>query len=117
MEEVAQRPAAMCVQPTTTAMLGRIVDHVAALAQGCQLVEGAIAWIVVEVCAGQHHFGPPALGQDVFRWTSHSSPSGAAPVEPLRIPPPPVPEMKDAFAMWPPTMLTDAACPFEANEA
>lgn len=51
-EEITQRPAAMRVQPATTAMLGCIVDHMTALAQGGQLVEVAVAGIVMNVRAG-----------------------------------------------------------------
>lgn len=116
MEEIAQRPPTMRVQPATTAMLGSIVDHVAALAQGCQLVEGAVTGIVVEVRAGQHHFGPFASCEDVLGWASHAPPLRTPPVEPLRVPPPPVPQMKDALAMRSPTMLANAPCPFEADE-
>ena len=98
-------------------MLRSIVDHVAALAQGGELVEGAVTGIVVEVRAGQHHFGPLASCEDVLGRATCAPPLRTPPVEPLRIPPPAISEMKDALAMWPPTMLANASCPFEADEA
>lgn len=117
MEEIAQRPPAMRIQPATTAMLGRIVDHVAALAQGCQLIEGAVTGIVVEVRAGQHHLGPLAANKNILGWTTYAPPLRTPPVEPIRIPPPAISEMEDALAMRPPTMLANAPCPFETDEA
>ena len=117
MEEIAQRPPAMRVQPATTAMLGRIVDHVAALAQSCQLVEGAVAWIVVEVGAGQHHLGPLAACQDILGRATYAPTLRTPPVEPLRIPPPAISEMENTLAMRSPTMFANAPCPFEADEA
>ena len=117
MEKIAQRSPTMRVQPATTAMLGRIVDHVAALAQGGQLVEGAVAWIVMEVGAGQHHFGPLAPCEDILGRASHAPPLRTPPVKPLCIPPPSISEMENTLAMRSPTMLANAPCPFEADEA
>jgi hypothetical protein len=42
----------MRIHPTSTAMLGAVVDHVAALAERGQLVKCAVAGVVIEVGAG-----------------------------------------------------------------
>ena len=76
VEQITQRSPAMRVHPSPAPMLGRIVDHVAALAERRQLVEGAVAvaGIVVEVGTGQHHGGPPAAGEQIVRPSPHAPP-------------------------------------------
>jgi hypothetical protein len=42
-------------------MFGTVMDHVASLAKRRQVVERAVAGIMVEVSTGQYHWRPSAL--------------------------------------------------------
>lgn len=71
----------MRVHPAATTMLGTVVDHVAALAERCQLVQRTVARVMVEMCAGEHHRCPFAYTEDVFRRPPTNTPTDAiAPV-------------------------------------
>lgn len=67
VEQIAERAPVMRVHPTPAPMLRTIVKYVAALAESRELVERAVAGIMVEVRAGQHHRRPSAVRQDVLR--------------------------------------------------
>ena len=71
-------------------VLGGIVEHVAALAERCELVKRTVARIMVKVRTGQDHRCPPALYQNVFRRPSHAPAPAIAPALPVPIPPPSV---------------------------
>ena len=51
-------------------------DHVA---ERRQLVEGAVAGIVMEVGAGQYHRGPPAAGEQIVGRSPHAPPLAVSP--------------------------------------
>lgn len=78
-------------------MLGVVMDHVTALAERGELVERAVAGIMVQMRTGQHHRCPCAVGQDVLGWASHQPALAVAPVQPTSIPPAAVAEVEDAF--------------------
>ena len=96
-------------------MLGPVVDHVAALAERCHLVERAVAGIVIEVRTGQHHRCPQPLNKYVLCGTSHTPPLPAAPAKPLAVPPPPISQMEDPLTMGATAMLASASCPNETD--
>lgn len=106
----------MRVHPAASAMLRRVVDHVAALAERRELPEVAIGGIVVEVRAGQHHGCPPAVQEDVLAWTLYPAPAAIAPMQTIWIPPPTVAQMEDPAPMRSAAVLAAAAGPLEADE-
>lgn len=63
------------------------MDHMASLAKRCQLIESAIARIVIEVRTRQHHRRPGTVLEDVLDWTPHPPPLTVSPVLPLAVPP------------------------------
>lgn len=115
VEQVAEGAPVMRVHPAPSSMLRTVMDHVAALAQRRQLVERAVAGIMVEVSAGQHHRRPGAESQDVFRGPSHASALAVAPAMPLPVPPSSIPQMEHPLPMRASTMLASAPCPHETH--
>jgi len=61
VEQITQRTPIVRVHPATASMLRSIVEHVAALAERCELVKRTVARIMIEVRTGQDHRCPPAL--------------------------------------------------------
>ncbi len=55
--QVADRAQAKDVPPALPSMLGRIVDHMAALAERREIAGHAVARIVIEMRAGEHDIG------------------------------------------------------------
>jgi hypothetical protein len=76
--------------------------------------ERAIAGIMVEVGAGEHHRRPGAVAQDVAGRSPHPSALAIAPVQLALIPPAVVTKMEDAFPVRASAML---AAPASADEA
>jgi len=114
VEQVADRAAVVRVHPAPAPMLGAVMDHVTTLAERGELVERAVAGVVVEVGAGQHHRRPGAVSQDVAGRSLHPPALAVAPVQPPPIPPAAVAEVEDAFPVRAAAML---AAPAGAHEA
>jgi hypothetical protein len=51
----------MRIHPAPASMFGTVMDHVASLAERCQLVKRAVAGIMVEVSTGQYHWRPSSM--------------------------------------------------------
>ena len=85
--QVAQRAKAKDVPPALPAMFGRVVEHVAALAQGGQIGGHVVARIMVEMRAGEHHIGRADAAQ--FEAIAHRDPSPArgSPAGCIAVPP------------------------------
>lgn len=96
--QVAQRPVAEAIPPALPAMLGRVVQHVAPLAQRREVRGRVITRIVIEMRAGQHDPRHPHLRQ---RNPQRRDPAtlGRSPASPLAIPPTPVAQMRHALQM------------------
>ena len=54
-EQIAQRAPAKGVHPAPAPVFGRVMDHVAPLAERSEVARPVVARIVVEVRAGEHH--------------------------------------------------------------
>ncbi len=115
VEEVTKRATVIRVHPAPAPMLGAVVDHVTALAERGELVERAVAGIVVEMCAGQHHRRPGAVSQDVAGRPSHPPALAITPAQPFLIPPAAVAEVEDAFPVRASAMLAAPAGAYEAD--
>lgn len=64
-EQVADRANPEGVEPPTPAMLGRVVDHVATLAERGGIPGAVIAGIIVQVCAGEEDAGDAEQGRRI----------------------------------------------------
>ena len=105
----------MRIHPAPAPMFRAIVDHVTPLAQCRQLVERAVARVVVKVRTGQHHRRPRTVHQDVLCRPSHASTLAIAPAMPLPVPPSSIPHMEYFLPMGAPAMLAASPCPHEAH--
>ena len=56
-EQIPNRAPHIRVAPARTPMLGGVMEHVAALAEGCEVPRAVAAGIVPVKTAGQHHAG------------------------------------------------------------
>jgi len=104
----------MRVHPTSPAMLRAVVNHVAALAERGQLVKRAVAGVMIEMRAGEHHRCPFAHMEDVLGRSTHTSTVAVTPIRPAFVPPASVAQMKDPLPMRTSAMLAASACPHEA---
>ena len=91
VEQIAERAPVVRVHPAPAPVLRAVVEHVAALAERRELVEGTVARIMVEVRAGQYNRRPSPLQQNVFPRPSHASTLAVAPVMPFSVPPSSIP--------------------------
>jgi len=114
VEQITQRTPIVRVHPATASMLRTIVEHVAALTERCELMQRAVARIMVEVRTGQDHRCPPSLQQDVLRRPSYAPALAIAPALPAPVPPPPVAKVEDLLPVRTSTMLAVSPCPHEA---
>ena len=57
--QIPQRPQPEGIPPALPAMLGRVMDHVAALAERFQVRRRTVARVMIEMRAGQHDVGHP----------------------------------------------------------
>lgn len=96
-------------------MLRAIVEDVATLAQRRELVERAIARIMVEVCAGQYHGRPGTILQNILSRPPHAPSSTAAPALPFTVPPSSIPEMKHSLPVRAPAMLAAVPGSYETH--
>lgn len=106
----------MRVHPTSTAMLRTVVNHVAALAERCQLVKRAVAGIMIEMRAGQDHRCPFSHLKDVLSRSTNTPAVAVTPIRPAFVPPASVSEVEDPLPMWAPAMFAASACPYEADQ-
>jgi hypothetical protein len=77
-------------------MLGRVVDHVAALTKRGQVARSVVGRIMVQVRAGDIHPGEPNDRGDVRTGNPDAASPSVAPLAAIGIPPAPVTKMEDA---------------------
>lgn len=106
----------MCVHPTSTAMLRTVVNHVAALADRDQRVQRAVAGVMVEMRAGQHHRRPFPDMEDVLGRPTNTSTIAVSPIRPAFIPPASVAEVEDPLPMRTPAMFAASSCLHEVDQ-
>jgi len=80
-------------------MLGRVVEHVAALAEGGEVVGGVVAGVVVEVRAGEDDVGGAHRSQREAAPDPGDPTAVRSPDLRPRIPPAPVAEMRNVAAV------------------
>lgn len=111
-------------------MLGRMVEHVAALAKRGQVAGPVVRRVVVEMSARQDHprhrqlrprsqASQPGLAgfeQDGWRQPSHPPTLAAAPGFALLVPPRAIAQVHDRLTMWPTTTLTAALGTSKADQ-
>lgn len=117
--QVAKRAQAKDVPPSLPAMLGRIVEHVAALAQCGEIARHVVPRIVIEMCTGQHHIGR-TNGRHVepsppLPPNCNPSATVRTPIPGIGIPPSPVTEMCDEAEMGSRAPFTARAGTIEAD--
>ena len=130
-EQVPGGPAAVRVAPPGPAVLGRVVQHVAALAERGEVARPIATRIVAEMAACQDHPGNRQAGngtEAVQAWlpclerigrgqAAHSPAAPVAPTTALGVPPPPVAQVDHRPAVWPPTTLARALRTLEPDMA
>lgn len=90
-------------------MFCRIMDDVASLAQGFEVAQCAVAWIMVEVRTGQHRLGGSNGCESDATVDRHPPAAIGSPAKVPGIPPASVAEMSDPTKMRPTAMLTSGA--------
>jgi hypothetical protein len=113
--QVAQRAQAERVPPALPAMLGRIVEHVAALAQRGEIARHVVPRIMIEMRAGQHHIGRADAGEVDAIADRDPPPPRRPPAPGACIPPAPVAEMCDEAPMRPRAAFAARAGTTEAD--
>jgi len=94
-------------------MLGRVVDHVAALTERGEVARRIVCRIVVEVRARDVDPRQPHHRRDVGHGCAYPSPAAIAPEAAIGVPPSSVAEVEHPSAMRTPAML---ALAFRAPE-
>ena len=90
-------------------MLGRVVEHVAALAQGGEVAWDVVPRIVIEMRAGEDDIGrADAAKREAIADRDPPAPL-RAPASRFGVPPAPVAEMRDEAAMRPCTLFAARA--------
>lgn len=86
-------------------MFGRVVDHVAALAERSEIARPIVGRVVVEVRAGDIDPRQPNRFGDICAWHADATSSPIAPLPAIGIPPPAIAEVEDTRPMRSPAML------------
>ena len=113
-KKVPQRADAERVPPSPPPMLGRVVDHVTALAQRREVGRGIIARIVVEVGTREHDVGGSRRVEDVGPEPDHPPPS-RSPGGNIRVPPAAVAQVDDVATVRTPAPLATRTGTTEPN--
>ena len=100
-EQVAYRLTTKESSPTTALMLGPIVVHVAALAEGGEVLGPVVRRVVIAVPGGQDYPCGPHPSEDIIGSDRQTDevPGSVTPGAFLPIPPATIAEMKDALPM------------------
>ena len=119
-KQVSQRlPAPKC-EPSPALVLGAIVKHVAALAEGSEVARAVVGRIVVEMRGGQDHSRRPYAGLKESGWLRRRAPqSSAEAVTPGLlglVPPATISQVADELPVRPPAALTPPLRTLEADD-
>ena len=103
--QVTQCAQAKDIPPALPAVFGRIVEHMAALAQCGEIARQIMARVMIEMRAGEHDIGRTDA-EHVEPFTNRDpSTTVRTPIAGIGIPPSPVAEMRDEAEMRPRTSL------------
>jgi hypothetical protein len=97
-------------------MFGRVVFHVAALAERGEVARRIVGRIVVQVRAGNVDPREPDNRHNVGTSNANAASPSVAPLPPISIPPPAIAKMKDACSMRAPAMLATAFGPTKPDQ-
>jgi hypothetical protein len=89
-------------------MFGRVVDHVAALAERSEIARPIVGRVVVEVCAGDIDPRQPNRFGDIRARHADATPSAIAPLPAIGIPPAAIAEVENARTVRSLAMLAPA---------
>lgn len=90
-------------------MLGRIMDHVAALAERAEVSGRAIAWIMIEVRARQHDIGHPDAREQEASLHRDTLAMVGTPARRIGVPPASVAKMRHSAKVRPMALLAAPA--------
>jgi len=115
--QVTQRSQPKGIPPALPAMLGRVVDHVAALAERFQVRWRTVARVMIEMRAGQDDVGHPNLRQ--CEAALHRNPFALvrSPARRIGVPPASIAEMCDPPKVRPTALLAAPAGTLEPDRA
>jgi len=113
--QIPQRSQPEGIPPALPAMLGRIVDHVAALAERLQVRRRAVARVMIEVRASQDDVGHPDPRQ--CEAALHRNPLALvrSPAQRISVPPSSIAEMCDPTKVRPTALLAAPAGTLEPD--
>ncbi len=115
--QIPQRAQPEGIPPALPTMLGRVVDHVAALAERFQVRLRTVARVMIEMRAGQNDVGHPDPCQ--CETGLHRNPLALvrSPARRLRVPPASIAEMCDAPKVRSTALLAAPAGTLEPDRA
>ena len=96
-------------------MFGRIVEHMATLAQCGEIARQVVARIVIEMCAGEHDIGRTDAEHVQPFANRDPSPTVRTPIAGNGIPPSPVAKMRDEAQMRPRASLATRTGTIESD--
>ena len=103
--QVTQCAQAKYIPPSLPAVFGRIVEHMAALAQCGEIARQVMARVMIEMRAGEHDIGRTDAEHVEPFANRDPSTTVRTPIAGIGIPPSPVAEMRDEAQMRPRTSL------------
>lgn len=68
------------VHPAPTTMFRTVISHVAALAECRQVTKRAVAAVMIEMRAGEHHWCPFAQANNILGWPTNAPTIPVAPI-------------------------------------
>lgn len=115
--QIPQRPQPEGIPPALPAMFGRIVDHVAALAERFEVRRRAVPRVMIEMRAGQHDVGHPDPRQ--CEAALHRDPLALvrSPARRISVPPASIAKMCDPPKVRPTALLAASARTLEPDRA
>ena len=113
--QVADCAQAKDVPPALPSMLGRIVDHMATLAERREIAGHAVAWIVIEMRTSQHDISRSYRRQNEAALERDPLATAGAPTHGIGIPPATIAKMGDPTHMRPRAVLAARAGPIEPD--
>ncbi len=115
--QIPQRSQPKGIPPALPAMLGRVVDHVAALAERFQVRRRAVPRVMIEMRAGLHDVGHPDPSQ--CEAALHRDPLALvrSPARRVSVPPASIAKMRHPSEVRPTALLAASASTLEPDRA
>lgn len=115
--QIPQRPQPEDIPPALPAMFGRIVYHVAALAECSQVSRSAVSRIMVKVRACKHDIGHPHTRERKAGLHRNTLALVRSPAGRISVPPASIAKMCDPPKVWPTALLAASARTLEPDRA